>query len=282
MHDNRNASAPFSCSNGNGVVCIDTRRVLDSCRDKDCYEDAKVYLNESAEALIATATAVRTKSAKLLWAYVGISEVPFNCGFYQVTVRYYIEVEVEVCTGIGKSQLINGLSILDKDVILYGGEGTVTTFTSGPDNDFCYMGGGTAATNAPVAVVDTVEPVVLSTRIKQECHCCNCLCDVAELPDAVAGCINGNLVTTSNGPQLVVSLGIFSVIRIERPTQILVQATDYSVPDKECTPAGNNDSPCDLFRTIAFPTARFQGNTCCENTPPEPHKGGGCGCGRNG
>jgi hypothetical protein len=88
--------------------------------------------------------------------------------------------------------------------------------------------------------------------------------------------LDGQLCTDVKGPAIYVSFGIFSVIRIVRPAQLLVQATDYSVPDKECTVVGE-DSPCDLFRTMAFPVARFRGM----NTPAEdlPRTGGGCGCG---
>ena len=32
------------CDRGRDTVCIDTYRVLDSCRDKDCFEDVRVYL----------------------------------------------------------------------------------------------------------------------------------------------------------------------------------------------------------------------------------------------
>ena len=69
--------------------------------------------------------------------------------------------------------------------------------------------------------------------------------------------------------------GIFSVIRIERPAQLLVTATDYSVPDKECV-APDEDDPCRLFHTMAFPVNEF--------CPPEyvnSHKNGGekhCSC----
>ena len=90
-----------------------------------------------------------------------------------------------------------------------------------------------------------------------------------------------NLVLNSNGPRILVSFGIFSVIRIVRPTQLLVQATDYSVPDKECTDATNNDDPCAVFKTIAFPVAQFKASVC-QNNAPKPTKPGGCGCGRNG
>ena len=112
-----------------------------------------------------------------------------------------------------------------------------------------------------------------------ECDCgCTCICDCNDVPERVKCCIGGEIVTSDKGPKLYVSFGMFSVIRIERPAQLLIQATDYSVPEKECYPATNNESPCDLFRTMSFPTSRFQVNTCpaTENN----HHNGGCGCGR--
>ena len=278
MHDNRNTSCA-SLGDQRGTVCIDTKRVLDSCRDRDCFEDARVYLTAYGEEVLASATSVRTKCAKTLWAYVGLSEVPFNCGFYQVSVRYYIEVELEACINIGRSQTIKGLAMLEKDVILYGGEGSVTSYTSVPCGSFCAAPDlDTVNTSDPVAVVESVEPVVLGTKVTQDC--CVCPCDCVDVPNAVLNFFDGELVNSQNGLKVLVSFGIFSVIRIERPAQLLVNATDYSVPDKECTGACGNESPCDLFRTIAFPVARFRGNTCCDTEQQKPERNGGCGCSR--
>ena len=279
MQDNRNSSS-LGLDN-RGAVCIDTKRVLDSCRDRDCFEDARVYLTEQGEEVVAAANSVRTKSARTLCVHVAVEEVPFNCGFYQVKVRYYIEVEIEACLGLGRSQTCKGIATLEKDVVLYGGDGTITSFSSSPASGFCSACNPKAvSTNAPTAIVDTVEPVVLGTKV-QECTCqcnpCDCCCD---LPDVVTDCVGGNLVTNGNGPRLLVSFGIFSVIRIVRPALLLVQATDYSVPDKECTAATNNENPCDLFRTIAFPVSRFQAQCPCDNNAPVQRERG-CGCGKN-
>ena len=277
MQENRNT--PLGLSQDRGcTVCIDTRRVLDSCRDRDCFEDTRVYLTCYGEEVLASATNIRTKSAEIIWAFVGVNDVPFNSGFFQVTVRYYIAVELEACLGIGRSQCIKGIAVLEKDVILYGGEGDVTSFSSNPENNFCSVGNPlNVSTNSPIAVVDTVEPVILGTKVK-ECGC-HYDCDCLEIPENVRCCMDGELVTASDGPRLFVSFGIFSVIRIERPAQLLVQATDYSVPDKECCSATNNDNPCDLFRTISFPASRFRGTTTAtvDNTP----RSGGCGCSKN-
>ena len=276
MQENRNA--PLGCNQDlRGTVCIDTKRVLDCCRDRDCFEDTRVYLTTYGEEILAAATNVKTKCAKTLWAYVGIDEVPFNNGFYQVNVRYYILLEFEACLGIGRSQTFKGITTLEKNVILYGGEGNVTSYSSSPDNNYCNICNlDTVGNNSPTAIVEAVEPVVLGTKIK-DCVC-SCGCGCLELPDAINGILDGELSTSVTGPAIYVSLGIFSVIRIVRPAQLLVQATDYSVPDKECTVAGE-DSPCDLFRTIAFPVARFRGTTAPLEDNVRPN--GGCGCGKH-
>ena len=92
MQENRNTPFSLSCDS-RGTVCINTNRVLDACRDRDCFEDTRVYLTTTGQEILANSSNVRTKRAKILSAFVGVEEVPFNNGFYQISVRYYIEVE---------------------------------------------------------------------------------------------------------------------------------------------------------------------------------------------
>ena len=277
MQENRNNR----CSAGNGqsgTVCINTRRVLDSCKDRDCFEDARVYLTQEGENILANATNVRTKCVNLIWAYVGVDEIPFNCGFYQVTVRYYVKVELEACLGIGRSQTFSGISVLEKDVILYGGDGGAISYSSTPGSGYCDVGETTAKTNDPVAVVETVAPIVLGTKIIDP-SCCPSECSMCEIPENVCCCIGGSVVYNSNTntPRLYVSFGVFSVIRIERDAQLLIQATDYSVPDKECVAATSDNNPCALFSAMPFPTSQFKTTT---NRPAENDNGScsSCGC----
>ena len=155
MQENRNSRC--SSANGqSGTVCINTKRVLDSCKDRDCFEDSRVYLTSEGENILANATNVRTKSANLIFAYVGVDEIPFNCGFYQVTVRYYVKVELEACLGIGRSHTFAGISVLEKDVILYGGEGGAVSYSSSNSGDYCNVIETSGKTNDPIAVVDAV------------------------------------------------------------------------------------------------------------------------------
>ena len=98
MQENRNNC----CGNGNaqGASCrtaiIDTNRVLDTCKDRDCFENTRVYLTSCGEQILGNSSNLRTKSARLIGAYVGLNEVPFNCGFYQVRIRYYVEIDFVV------------------------------------------------------------------------------------------------------------------------------------------------------------------------------------------
>lgn len=286
MQENKNSSF---CQNrdrdnlagSSGTVCIDTQRVLDSCRDRDCFEDARVYLTACGEEILANASNVRTRYAKLLWAYVGVNEVPFNCGFYQITVRYYIEVEFEGCVAVGRSQTFKGLAVLEKDVVLYGGEGRAISFASSPANTYCQISDfNNVSTNDPVAIVETVEPVVLGTKVSDCCCPCPCGCgDYGDIPEGIRDALGEELVINSDGPKVYVSFGIFSVIRIVRPSQLLVNATDYSVPEKECNAATNNDNPCSLFRSIAFPVSQFKGTDAIADDNTK-RSGGSCGCGR--
>ena len=277
MQDNRN-NALGNCLDGRGTVCISTMRVLDCCRDRDCFEDVRVYLTTFGEEILETATNIRTKGARIIWTYVGVDEVPFNCGFYRITIRYYILLDFEACVAIGRSQTFTGIATVEKDVILYGGEGSVTTYSSSPENDYCAIGTtNTVGTNAPTAVVEAVEPIVLGTKVKECIATPNC--DCIEIPDCVRCCIDGEITGGTRTQRLYVSLGIFSVVRIERPAQLLVQATDYSVPDKECFGGGDNDdNPCEMFRTMAFPISRFRGTVTPQDLPTPRRGGGGCGC----
>ena len=102
MQENRNASTVTNqtlqglC---NGTVCIDTKRVLDSCRDRDCFEDTRVYLTARGEEILGNSTNVRTREARILFANIVVEEVPFNCGFYRIIIRSYVVVEFEACLG---------------------------------------------------------------------------------------------------------------------------------------------------------------------------------------
>lgn len=293
MSDNRNSvfshNRGVSANGGCGVV-IDTYQVFDSCRDRDCFEDTRVFLDELGQSIIEHTSQVRTKCAEICSSAITVEPVQLSRGFYRVTVRFYVKLELEACMCPGKSQCFTGLAAVEKSVVLYGGEGSVHVFRSNMTGDsFCSAPCmGEMGNNLPVAVVETVDPVVLGTRVVEpSACCCTCCCSCSDIPETVANMF-GNL-WDEGSRYLAVSLGFFSVIRIERPEQYLVNALEFSVPDKECAPA-ETGSPCDAFRRMAFPIDEFApgrsvasmnggsgcGNGCGSNRGSD----NGCGCGK--
>lgn len=279
MAEFRNSGS--SCSREKDMVCIDTYRVLDSCRDKDCFEDVRVYLTCMGQDIIDRTSVVRAKSSKVVWSCIDIDNVPFNRGFYQLFIKIYVKILFEACIGPGSMQEFEGVAVVEKKVILFGSEGNVSVFKSEitPGN-FCACGGRhTAPSSAlPIAVLETVDPIILGTKIAEPgkpCRC-TCCCTVDEIPDCVCAHLAANLSDEPNSNILLVSLGFFSVVRIERPAQYLINAVEYSVPEKECVLPTVED-PCSLFRQMAFPTSEFSPSATPSGLLCEDHDKR-CGC----
>lgn len=286
MAENRFPCTPSCGNSSRDTVCIETNRVLDSCRDRDCFENVRVYLSDFCNEVLERTGAIRAKSAEIIWTYIGIDPIPFNRGFYSVVIRFYVKIIFEACVAAGRSQELEGIAVLEKRVILYGGESNVNIFkSSGICDGFCAPPKPNCGErNVPTAVIEVVDPVILGTKIVEkasECHCCCCCCE-SDLPEAVLHSLETPLIFEDgdyNGKKyLTVSIGIFSVVRIVRPAQYLIQATEYCIPEKECRPV-EEDDPCKVFRTMPFPIGEF----CAHGATPAHggcnDKSPRCGCG---
>lgn len=259
------------------MVCIEVNRILDSCKDKDCFEDVKVLLTDFGNDILEHTTNIRAKSACISWTYIGIDPVKFNRGFYAVTIKFYIKIVFEACLCGGRSQEFEGIAVLEKRVILYGSESNVNVFkSSASTSDFCAIPElSCSSKNVPTAIVEAVDPIILNVKVREpEDHCCCCCCCCNDIPESVSSNISGCL-TDSEGRYITVSLGLFSIIKIIRPAQYLINATEYCVPDKECV-STDDDNPCTVFRNMAFPTQEF-----CppDYIPPKNDHNPKCGCG---
>ena len=276
MADNRNCG----CGSGNkDTAYIDTNKILDSCRDKECFEDVPVYLTDYGKDIIEHSTNVRTCSAKIVATNINVNPIAFNRGFYQVDIRIFVKLTFEVCVCHTNRQIIEGIAVVDKKAVLFGSESNVSTFRSDPNVDnFCSCPTPNLDTgcvsNLPTAVFEVADPVVLSTRIVEKTHPCHCCCCcAAEIPEPIRQKLNG-MVVDPDEKRLVVSLGFFSVTRLERPAQFLINATEYCVPNKECCSI-EGDDPCCVFRQMEFPYNEF-----CSPAPSTGSGsiGNGCGC----
>ena len=220
--------------------------------------------------MIDRAVSIKAGKAELIYVYIDVEPIGFNRGFYTVDVRYYYKVTADAFVGAARPVEVCGLCVFDKRVILFGSEGSAKVFTS----DARHGGEEESAdrANLPTAVVEAVDPIVLNMKLVDVCECRPCDCELTEIPPCVCSCFGSDLNFGSEGKRVYVTLGQFSIIRLERETQLLMPVYDYCMPEKEC-PCGScgEEDPCELFRQVKFPVHEF--------FPPNV-AGSGEGCGR--
>ena len=112
------------------AVCIHTKKIFDSCKDKDCIEDLRVYPTCGSQEVLDRALSVKAGTAELLYAYIDVEPVTFNRGFYTVDVRYYYRISADAFVGTVRPVEVTGLAVFDKRAILFGSEGGAKSFSS--------------------------------------------------------------------------------------------------------------------------------------------------------
>ncbi|MDR2530306.1 MAG: hypothetical protein LBC65_02035 [Oscillospiraceae bacterium] len=281
------------------ATCIHTRKIYDSCKDKDCIEDLRLYLDIPSQNYIAGAVGVRAKSAELIYIDIDVEPIAYINGHYTVDLRYYYRIFAEAYTVPGRTpDTLVGLAVFDKRVTLCGGPLGSKTFSS----QYAYGRPDTQnpmAINMPQAVVEAIDPMILSIKVLEPCDCPQ----VRYAFDSEGGMLPPQLLAyfpagininvCEPGRRVFVSIGQFSIIRLERDTQIMVPVYDYCLPDKDCTGIGGaGEDPCELFGLIDFPVSSFFPPTCgpLDVTPIAPiasipsmvagasSSGSSCGC----
>ena len=156
---------------------------------------------------------------------------------------------------------MTGLALFSKRVVLCGQDTNVHVFTS-DDNAFACCGKG-----VPTAVVEVLDPMVLNSKVKPVCDC-DCGCNnpaIVQIPEAIRQLFDGDLVLAGESRRLFVTLGQFSVIRLERDAQLVVPVLRCALPAKECCDNGGcAEDPCEMFSRIPFPVNQFCPNGCDE------------------
>lgn len=60
------------------AVCIHTDKVYDSCRDKECLEDLRVYLCREGQELIDNALSVKVSSTQVIYVFTDVDTNSYN------------------------------------------------------------------------------------------------------------------------------------------------------------------------------------------------------------
>ena len=233
------------------AVCIDASRVYDSCGDKDCLEDLRVYFSPASQAVIDQAAQVRMRNVDVLVVYLGLEPVPFHKGFYSVDMTFFFEVTLDVFqTPAAPPVTISGLSVFSKNVVLYGSEGNVKVFSSDGSLDELEQN---SVQSLPKASVQVAQPVGLSARLCEGRTCCCEPC--CRIPDCICRRYGGSFCMENTDKVVYATIGIFTIVQIERNVQMMIPAYDFCIPEKECITS--SDNPCELFSRIDFPPNEF-------------------------
>ena len=214
----------------------------------------------------------------MLYVYIDVEPVGFNRGYYTVDARYFYKVTADAFVGAARPVTICGLATFNKRVILFGSEGSAKVFSSE------YAEGALDAqvavrSNLPTAYVEAVDPILLNMKLVESCECKVCDCDLCEVPACVCNCMGCDIDYNGGGKRIYLTLGQFSIIRLERDTQLLIPVYDYCMPEKECC-CGSDGDPCEIFQQVEFPVNEFfppNSMTC----PQDYQEAKNCGCGCN-
>ena len=104
------------------AMCIHTRKITDSCRDKDCIEDLRVYLTKGSQALLDTAAGARVRCAELLYTYIDVEPVAFDRNHYCIDVTFYYRILADAVIGVARPATLYGLAVFTKRAVLCGEE----------------------------------------------------------------------------------------------------------------------------------------------------------------
>jgi len=256
------------------ALSIHTRKITDSCRDKDCIEDLRVYLTRSSQSVLDTATGAKVRSAELIYTYIDVEPVAFDRNHFCIDVTFYYRIFADALVGNTRPASLYGLAVFSKRAVLCGEDSRAHIFTSdtrigAPDGLPLHSG------KRPTAVVEVLDPMVLSSKVRDVCEqTCKENAGI-QIPGGILQLFDEELVLSGENRRLYVTLGQFSIIRLERDAQLVVPVLDYSLPTKECCDAvGSAEDPCEMFSRIPFPAAQFTPTGCDrQGDCPEPDCG---------
>ncbi len=243
------------------AMSIHTGKITDSCRDKDCIEDLPVFLTAGSQRLLDSSANTRVRCAELLSTYIDVEPVSFDKNHYCIDITFYYRILADTIVGANRPATLCGLSVFTKRVVLCGEESCAHIYRSNaplstPDAI------ARSLSNRPVAVVEALDPMVLSSRVREACECPGRDGGV-QVPDWVRGIFDEELALQGSQRRLFVTLGQFSIVRLERDAQLIVPVMDYSIPTKECCDSmGCAEDPCEMFSRIPFPAAQFTPRGC--------------------
>lgn len=266
--------------------CIIALKVYDSCRQQDCLSGNELGPSRAAVTCVlgnqtitegeiisppdnsASVTVDNLKVKKVI--VIGKEANPFKNGFWDITLKYVFVYNLTFREADGQIiGCVSANSIFTKKVTLFGSIGTdivISTDLFKGENDSFTM-------DSDPFILAEAKAVALAAELKYV-NCCCCNSD-----------------TNSSEPnEVLVTIGLFTIIKLFRIVNLNVQSRGFCVPE-ECEEISSLN-PCEFFESLDFPMDIFSPPQKPEflagisnNIPSSSNSSGGsscgCGCGCN-
>ena len=102
------------------ALSIHTQKITDSCRDKDCIEDLRVYLTRESQGILDTATGAKVRSAELVYTAIDVAPVTFNRNHYCIDLTFYYRILADATVGTSRPATLVGMAQFSKRAVLCG------------------------------------------------------------------------------------------------------------------------------------------------------------------
>ena len=100
------------------ALSIHTHKITDSCRDKDCIEDLRVYLTTSSQDILDTSVSAKVRCADLLYTYIDVEPVAFDRNHYCIDLTFYYRILADATVGVNRPVALQGLAMFSKRAVL--------------------------------------------------------------------------------------------------------------------------------------------------------------------
>ena len=96
------------------ALAIHTKKITDSCRDKDCIEDLRVYLTRCSQGILDNAATAKVRCADLIYTYIDVEPVAFDRNHYCIDVTFYYRILADAIIGNSRPAALSGLAVFSK------------------------------------------------------------------------------------------------------------------------------------------------------------------------
>ena len=262
--------------------CIIAAKVYDACRQQDCLTEAELGPARAADCCCicdrhyvegevidppnnaAAVTIDRLRVKKVI--IVEKEPNPFKSGYWDIDLKYVFVYTLTFREADGSIiGSVRANSIFNKRVTLFGSVGSDIVLSS----DIFNNGHGDSTTlDADPFILVEAKAVALAAELKYS-RCCK-----------TRG--TGDVMPPEPN-QVIVTIGLFTIIKLFRIVQLLVESKGFCIPPEceEISPL----NPCEFFDSLDFPMDIFAPPQKPEfvagissNIPSHAHGGKPCGC----